>query len=75
MDLEEPGEQLPRLLREVPPRALLDERQVGLADGLAQLRPDGADELRLAELAAEPAKLPFELTQLLKLLPESHCNR
>ena len=48
MDLEEPGEQLPRLLREVPPRPLLDERQIGLADRLAELRADGADELGLA---------------------------
>ena len=74
MDLEELGEQLPRFLREVPPRALFDERQVGLADGLAELGPDGADELGLGELAAEAAKVPFEMTQLPKLLPERHCN-
>jgi hypothetical protein len=75
MNLEEPGEQLPRLLREVPPRPLFDEGQVGLADRLAELRADGADELGLAERAPEPAKLSFELPQLPKLLSQSHCNR
>ena len=35
---------------------------------------DRADELGLGELAPEPSKLPFELPQLPKLLPERHCN-
>ena len=56
------------------PRALFDERQIRLADRLAKLRRDGADELGLGELAAEPAELPFELPQLPKLLAQRHCN-
>ncbi len=41
---------------------------------LAQLRADRADQLRLGQLAAESAKLSFELPQLPELLGESHCN-
>ena len=31
-------------------------------------------ELRLGQLAPEPAKLAFEVSQLSKFLPERHCN-
>ena len=74
MHLEECGEQLARRVREVGPGAALDQRQIGLADALVQLFLDGADDLGLRQLAAEPAQVPLEVAQHQKLLTELHFN-
>src|SRR5262252_7327527 len=72
--LEEPREQLPRLVRQVFARSLFDEGQIGLADRLPELGADRASDLRLGQLTTEPSKLPFELTQLPELLTKGHIN-
>src|SRR5262245_45468933 len=74
VNLEEAREQLPRLVGQMFPRSLFDERQIRLADRLTELRADRANQLRLRQLATEPAKIPFELTELAKLLAQSHFN-
>src|SRR3954447_12178353 len=74
MDLEEPREQLARFVGEVGSRAAFNQRQVGLADVLAQLGTDGAHEFSLRELSPQTAKVTFEVPQLAKLLGKSHFN-
>ena len=75
VNFEESREELPRFVRQVLARTLLDQREVRLADGFLELSLDGAYQLGLRELTSEPAKVPFELPQLPELLGESHCNQ
>jgi hypothetical protein len=56
------------------PRAFLDERQVGLADGGAEVPFDAANQLGLGERPPESPQVSFKVPQLLELLGESHCN-
>src|SRR5262249_31389505 len=74
MNLEEPREQLPRLVGQMFPRSVFDEGQIGLADRLSELLANHTNQLRLRQLATESTKLAFELTELSKFLAECHCN-
>ena len=58
MDLEEPREQLPRLVRQVRARPFSMSDRYDWLMRLAELGVDRADELGLRQLAAEPAKSP-----------------
>ena len=74
VDFEEPGEKLPRRVREVGPCAVFDQGKVRLADAFIQLGLDGADNFYLRELAVEPAQMTLEVTQHAKLLAEFHSD-
>src|SRR5436190_225296 len=74
MDLEEPGEQLAGILREMGAGVVLDERQVGLADRGVELGLDRPDHFALGELAAEAAEMAFEVPQQPQFLSELHCS-
>ena len=74
MDLEEPGEQLAGIVREMGAGVVLDERQVGLADAGVELCLDRPDHLALGQLAAEAAQMAFEVSQQPQFLSELHCS-
>jgi len=73
MDLEKAREQLSRFLGQVAASPLFDQREIRLADRFAELPANGADQLRLRQLASEPAQLPLEVAKLTKLLTQRHC--
>ena len=64
MHLEELGQQGARGLRHVTARAAFDLRDVGLADALALLLADGADQLLLGHGAAQAAQRAFHFAQV-----------
>jgi hypothetical protein len=74
MNLEKRREQLSRRLRQMRAGAVLDERQIGLADGLSELGAHGARDLALRHFPAEPSEVPFETAQHAEFLAEGHFN-
>ena len=59
------------------PRAALDLREIGLADGAPDLLLEQADDLELGELAVEAAERALDLAEVAEFFAEPHitiCN-
>src|SRR5579864_301871 len=76
MHLEEASQQHAGGIGEMGAGAALDLREIGLADALAHLLLDGADNLLLGKGAAVAAQRAFHFAQVADFLPELHiANR
>jgi hypothetical protein len=65
-----------RGIGQVRARSVLDLREIGLADALAQLFPDGVHDFLLSHLAAQAAQGAFNLPQVAHFLAQLHiANR
>lgn len=85
MHLEKLGQQSASGLRHVAAAAILDLRDVGLADGFAGLFPDRLDEFELGHGTSQIAQRAFDLAEVADFVAQCHiancdiyianCNR
>src|SRR5258708_1985974 len=72
MHLKKTSQQHTRGIRKVRPHAVLDLRQIRLADGPLRLRFDGADNLLLGHVTTQPPKGALDQPQVAKFFTKQH---
>src|SRR5262249_23166190 len=74
MNLEELRQHGTRALGDVRTRAVLNLRNIRLADALAQLLANRVDQFELGHGAVQAAKRAFDLAQVANFLGERHIS-